>query len=133
VDVPQPRVDWRSKGFFLPAGERTAADYAKEKPSLFDGGFTWPVLALRREAAYANIATMAAYCARHGFDFAPHAKTTMAPGLIAAQFDAGAWGMTVATPNQALVLRKLGAGRILIANEVLDPAALRWLAAQDDI
>ena len=133
MDVPEPRVDWRSKGFFLPEGERTAADYAKEKPSLFDGGFTWPVLALRREAALANIVTMAAYSARHGFSFAPHAKTTMAPGLIAAQFEAGAWGMTVATPNQALVLRKLGAGRILIANEVLDPAALRWLAGQDDI
>jgi D-serine deaminase-like pyridoxal phosphate-dependent protein len=76
---------------------------------------------------------MAAYCKRHDLDFAPHAKTTMAPGLIAAQFDAGAWGMTVATPNQALVLRRLGVGRILIANEVLDPTALRWLATQEDI
>jgi D-serine deaminase-like pyridoxal phosphate-dependent protein len=81
----------------------------------------------------ANIATMAAYSARHDLDFAPHAKTTMAPGLIAAQFAAGAWGMTVATPNQALVLRKLGVERILIANEVLDPTALRWLAGQEDI
>ncbi|MFF5294750.1 alanine racemase [Paractinoplanes globisporus] len=133
MDVPEPRVDWRSKGFFLPEGERTAADYAKEKPSLFGGGFTWPVLALRREAAMANIATMAAYSARHDLDFAPHAKTTMAPGLIAAQFDAGAWGMTVATPNQALILRKLGVARIFIANEVLDPTALRWLAGQQDI
>ena len=133
MDVPEPRVDWRSKGFFLPEGERTAGDYAKEKPSLFGGGFTWPVMALRREAALANIATMAAYCARHDLDFAPHAKTTMAPGLIAAQLDAGAWGMTVATPNQALVLRRLGVRRIFIANEVLDPTALRWLARQDDI
>jgi D-serine deaminase-like pyridoxal phosphate-dependent protein len=133
VDVPEPRVDWRSKGFFVPDGERTASDYAKERPSLFGGGFTWPVLALRREAVLANIATMAAYAERHGLLFAPHAKTTMAPGLIAAQFDAGAWGMTVATPSQALVLRRLGVGRILIANEVLDPVALRWLATQEDI
>ncbi|MFC7276999.1 alanine racemase [Paractinoplanes rhizophilus] len=133
MDVPEPRVDWRSKGFFVPDGERTASDYAKERPSLFGGGFTWPVLALRREAVLANIATMAAYAERHGLLFAPHAKTTMAPGLIAAQFDAGAWGMTVATPSQALVLRRLGVGRILIANEVLDPVALRWLATQEDI
>jgi D-serine deaminase-like pyridoxal phosphate-dependent protein len=133
VDVPEPRVDWRSKGFFVPEGERAASDYAREKPSLFGGGFTWPVMALRREAAMANIATMAEYSKRHDLDFAPHAKTTMAPGLIAAQFDAGAWGMTVATPSQALVLRRLGVGRILIANEVLDPAALRWLATQEDI
>ena len=36
----------------------------------------------------------------------------------------------MATPNQALVLRKLGVPRVLIANEVLDPVALRWLAEQ---
>ncbi|MEU4240409.1 alanine racemase [Actinoplanes sp. NPDC026619] len=130
MEVPEPRVDWRSKGFFLPAGERSASDYAREKPSLFGGGFTWPVLTLRQSAAEANIATMAAYCARHDLDFAPHAKTTMAPGLLAAQFAAGAWGMTVATPSQALVLRRLGVQRIQIANEVLDATALRWLAEE---
>lgn len=133
MDVPEPRVDWRSKGFFLPEGVRSAADYAEEKPSLFGGGFTWPVLVLRQSAAEANIATMAAYCRRHDLDFAPHAKTTMAPGLIAAQLEAGAWGLTVATPNQALVLRRLGVERILIANEVLDPTALRWLAGEEGI
>jgi D-serine deaminase-like pyridoxal phosphate-dependent protein len=123
-------VDWRSKGFWLPSGERTADWYATNKPGLFDGGFTWPVLVLRQSAALGNIATMAAYCRQHGLDFAPHAKTTMAPGLISAQFDAGAWGMTVATPNQALVLRRLGVSRVFIANEVLDPVALEWLAAE---
>ena len=132
MHVPEVRVDWRSKGFWLPDGERTAADYAAEKPSLFSGGFTWPVLALRRSAAEANIATMAAYCERHGWLFAPHAKTTMAPGLLAAQLAAGAWGMTVATANQALVLRRLGVSRVLIANQVLDPAALRWLGEQGE-
>jgi D-serine deaminase-like pyridoxal phosphate-dependent protein len=133
VDVAEPTVDWRSKGFFLPEGERKASDYARDRPSLFGGGFTWPVLTLNRRKAEANIATMAAYAARHDLDFAPHAKTTMAPGLLAAQLAAGAWGMTVATPNQALVLRRLGVRRIQIANEVLDPTALRWLAGQDDI
>jgi D-serine deaminase-like pyridoxal phosphate-dependent protein len=133
VDVPETSVDWRSKGFWLPGPERTAADYAKDRPSLFGGGFTWPVLALRRELAEANIATMATYARRHGLDFAPHAKTTMAPGLLTAQLEAGAWGLTVATPNQALVLRRLGVERILIANEVLDPTALRWLATEDQI
>jgi D-serine deaminase-like pyridoxal phosphate-dependent protein len=123
-------VDWRSKGFWLPSEERPASWYAAERPGLFDDGFTWPVLVLRQSAALGNIATMAAYCRRHGLDFAPHAKTTMAPGLIEAQFAAGAWGMTVATPNQALVLRRLGVSRVFIANEVLDPVALGWLAAE---
>jgi D-serine deaminase-like pyridoxal phosphate-dependent protein len=130
VDVPETRVDWRSKGFWVPDGERTAADYAAARPSLFGGEFTWPVLVLRRAAAETNIATMAEYCRRHGVGFAPHAKTTMAPGLLTAQLAAGAWGLTVATPGQALVLRRLGVPRVLIANEVLDPTALRWLARE---
>lgn len=128
MDVPATTVDWRSKGFWLPEGERSAAWYANTRPGLFEGGFTWPVLTLRRSAALGNIEVMAAYCRRHGMDFAPHAKTTMAPGLIAAQLAAGAWGLTVATPNQALVLHRLGVPRVLIANEVLDPVALEWLA-----
>jgi D-serine deaminase-like pyridoxal phosphate-dependent protein len=127
LDVPDEPVDWRAKGFWLPTGTFDPSG----RPGLFDGGFTWPVMVLRRAAAEANIATMAAYCARHGLDFAPHAKTTMAPGLIAAQLDAGAWGLTVATANQALVLRRLGVPRVFIANQVLDPTVLRWLAAEN--
>ncbi len=130
MDVPEVSVDWRSKGFWLPSGTRTAADFAGRQPSLFGGEFTWPLLVLRREAAEANIATMAEYCRRHGWEFCPHAKTTMAPGLLARQVDAGAWGLTVATANQALVLRRLGVPRVLIANQVLDPSTLRWLALQ---
>lgn len=125
-------IDWRSKGFWLPHGSRTPEEIAAERPSLFDGGFTWPLMVVRRAAVEANIATMAAWCRRHGFDFAPHAKTTMAPGLIEAQLRAGAWGLTVATPNQALVLRRLGVERVLIANQVLDPTALSWLAAESE-
>lgn len=130
MDVPEVRVDWRSKGFWLPDTGRTAAELAVARPSLFGGGFTWPVLALRRAAVEANIATMAAYCRRHDLDFAPHAKTSMAPSLLAAQLDAGAWAMTVATGNQALLLRRLGVSRVLIANQVLDPAVLGWLARE---
>jgi D-serine deaminase-like pyridoxal phosphate-dependent protein len=131
IDVPAEPIDWRSKGFWLPDETLTAAEVAEAKQSIFDGGFTWPLLVVKQSAVQANIATMAAYCARHGMDFAPHAKTTMAPPLLAAQLAAGAWGLTVATPNQALVLRRLGVRRILIANEVLDPTALRWVAAEN--
>jgi D-serine deaminase-like pyridoxal phosphate-dependent protein len=123
-------IDWRSKGFWLPHGAQTREQFAAGRPSIFDGGFTWPLLVVRGVAVEANIATMAAYCRRHGFDFAPHAKTTMAPGLLDAQMRAGAWGLTVATANQALVLRRLGVERVLIANQVLDPTALSWLAGE---
>ena len=130
LDIPEERIDWRAKGFWAPDDSWTAADIAKWRPGLFEGGFTWPLLVVKQSAVEANIATMAAYSRRHGMDFAPHAKTTMAPKLLDAQLAAGAWGLTVATPNQALVLRKLGVPRVLIANEVLDPVALRWLAGQ---
>jgi D-serine deaminase-like pyridoxal phosphate-dependent protein len=132
VDIPETTVDWRSKGFWLPDGERSASWYATHRPGLFDGGFTWPLLTVRRSAALGNIELMAHYAARHQVQFAPHAKTTMAPGLIGAQLSAGVWGMTVATPNQALVLYRLGVPRVFIANEVLDPVALAWLAAVPD-
>jgi D-serine deaminase-like pyridoxal phosphate-dependent protein len=128
MDIPEVVIDWRSKGFWLPEGVLTAMQIAGEKPSIFGGLFTWPLLTLRWEAAEENIATMAAYARRHGWELAPHAKTTMAPGLLASQLAAGAWGLTVATPNQALVLRRLGVPRVLIANEVLDEVPLRWLA-----
>jgi D-serine deaminase-like pyridoxal phosphate-dependent protein len=123
-------IDWRSKGFWSPDEARSPEQITAGRPSIFGGGFTWPLLVVRRSAVEANIATMTGYCRRHGMDFAPHAKTTMAPGLIAAQLRAGVWGMTVATPNQALVLRRLGVDRLLIANEILDPTVLRWLAAE---
>ena len=130
LDIPDELIDWRAKGFWLPAGEVTTRDFAAARHRLFGGSFTWPLLVVRDAAVRANIATMAAYADRHGFAFAPHAKTSMAPTLLDAQLAAGAWGLTVATASQALVLRRLGVPRVLIANEVLDPAALGWLAAE---
>jgi D-serine deaminase-like pyridoxal phosphate-dependent protein len=121
LDIPDEPIDWRAKGFWAPAGKPPLGE------SIFGGGFTWPLLVVRESAVRANVA---AYCARHGMDFAPHAKTTMAPPLLRLQLEAGAWGMTVATPNQALVMRNLGVPRVFIANEVLDPVALGWLAAE---
>jgi D-serine deaminase-like pyridoxal phosphate-dependent protein len=38
----------------------------------------------------------------------------------------------VAVASQALVMRRLGVPRVFIANEVVDPTVLRWLAAQHD-
>src|SRR6187551_3647246 len=130
LDIPAEPIDWRAKGFWLPEGQVSAGDFAAARHSLFDGSFTWPLLVVRDSAVRANVATMAAYADRHGFSFAPHAKTSMAPSLLEAQLQAGAWGLTVATASQALVLRRLGVPRVLIANEVLDTTALRWLAAE---
>ena len=74
-----------------------------------------------------NIAVFHAYCARHGADIAPHGKTTMNREVFRAQLDAGAWGITVASPAQALVARAADAARIVVANEVTGEAELATL------
>jgi D-serine deaminase-like pyridoxal phosphate-dependent protein len=100
--------------------------------SLFGGTFGWPLLVARAGAVERNIATVAAYARRHGVALAPHGKTTMAPTLFQAQLAAGAWGITVATADQARVCREFGVPRVLIANQLLDPAPLAWAAAETD-
>jgi D-serine deaminase-like pyridoxal phosphate-dependent protein len=129
--VPDEHVDWRTKGLWQPAPV-SLREFAAARHPLFGGPFTWPVMVARRTALEHNIAALAGFCAEHGLAFAPHGKTTMAPSLFRAQLDAGAWGITAATANQVLAYRTLGVPRILLANELLDPTALRWLGGEVD-
>src|SRR5262249_252360 len=73
---------------------------------------------------------MAAYCAAAGVRLAPHGKTTMAPQLFARQLAAGAWAVTAATIGELHVYRAFGVPRVLLANELTDPAGAAWLAGQ---
>jgi D-serine deaminase-like pyridoxal phosphate-dependent protein len=98
-------------------------------PALGDDTTT-PLALLRRTAVEHNAATMRDYCAAHGVDLAPHGKTTMSPELMALQLAEGAWGMTAATIRQVAVLRRFGVDRIILANELVDPPGLRWLARE---
>jgi D-serine deaminase-like pyridoxal phosphate-dependent protein len=94
-----------------------------------DGWLGSPRPVLRSGAVRHNIEAMAAYCAQHDITLLPHAKTTMAPQLVAMQLDAGAAGITVATVAQARLFRSFGVRRILIANQVVDAASVDWVAA----
>jgi D-serine deaminase-like pyridoxal phosphate-dependent protein len=87
-------------------------------------------MALRESALAHNLSLMADYCRAWGVDIAPHGKTTMAPQLWDRQLAAGAWGITAATVGQARVMRSAGVARVLIANEVVDPVAIAWVAEQ---
>ncbi|SNT38553.1 D-serine deaminase, pyridoxal phosphate-dependent [Streptosporangium subroseum] len=98
--------------------------------SLFGGAFSFPVMVAHRSALEHNITTLAVFAQQHGLILVPHAKTTMSPELIRAQLDAGAWGLTVATPSQALTLREFGVSRIILGNQVFDPAGLDAIAAR---
>ncbi|MFB7056492.1 amino acid deaminase [Streptomyces vinaceus] len=125
-------LDHRFKGL-PPDAERaglTVGRLAAGKRDLYTGGFTTPVLTLDAEALEHNLTALGAYAARHGLAFAPHGKTCMAPQLFERQLEHGAWGITAAVPHQARVYRAFGIRRIFLANELVDPAALRWVAAE---
>lgn len=95
---------------------------------LSPGGAFSPLLVLRRDALAHNLATLAGYCRDEDVRLAMHGKTSMSPELTLAQIDAGAWGVSAATPSQVRVFRAFGVRNILLANELVDPAGIRWIA-----
>ena len=117
--------DRRFKGLPLPAGV----------PVMRIGDLGWnalqdleyPALVLHEEQLARNITTMAEYCRHHRVELAPHAKTSLSPQLIRRQMEAGAWGATAATAAQVRGLLSIGVPRILLANLLVDPVAIRWI------
>ena len=112
----------------LAKGLATAAHGIIGRNALDDAVAT-PLMVVRRAALEANIELLAAYCRQHGAVLCPHAKTTMSPEIIGRQLRAGAWGITVANVSQAIALGAHAGARILIANEVVDPASIGWLSS----
>ncbi len=82
-----------------------------------------PVLTVHEDALAHNEATVFSWAHDRGVLLAPHGKTTMAPALWQRLLDAGAWGISVATPWQAEVAVDAGVPTVLIANAVTDAAA----------
>ncbi|MDF3292107.1 amino acid deaminase [Streptomyces silvisoli] len=129
-ELSEERIDHRFKGLPPDAEGLTVGELAAERRSVFDGGFTTPVLTLSAPALEHNLAQLEEYSAKHGLAFAPHGKTSMAPQLFARQLDHGSWGITAATPSHVRVYRAFGVQRIFLANELVDAAALRWLSGE---
>lgn len=107
---------------------RTVREFLATAPHLDD--LQTPMLTIDRAALESNSAVMADWSAAAGTRLAPHGKTTMSPQLWAAQLAAGAWGITLATCWQVQIARTFGVARILMANALVDPVGLRWLAAE---
>lgn len=115
----------------IPYGTRTRlADIGSHGWNVISGDLSLPVMTLDQDAVEGNIGAMAAYCDRHAVRLAPHGKTTMSPQLFRRQLAAGAWAITAATLGQAAVMRGFGIQRILLANQLVDPNAFRWLAEE---
>ncbi|MBK1788546.1 amino acid deaminase [Prauserella cavernicola] len=126
------RLGWRFKA--LPSNWEglPLAEAAASGARLFSDGFVGPIVVLDGPALEHNLRAMAGWCAEHGVALAPHGKTTMAPQLFAKQLEHGAWGITAANASQLRVYRAFGVSRVLLANQLVDPVALRWLAAELD-
>lgn len=114
-----------SKGFPLGAGVATGW-------CVFDADVPYPVAVMFDSAIDHNSRTMKGFCERNHVSLAPHGKTTMAPALFRRQIRDGAWAMTAATTWQAKTMREAGVNRVLIANQVVVPGEIEWLAKSLD-
>jgi D-serine dehydratase len=122
-------VDWRYKSF--PAGQPIPIRAVGERGwTALGGEFMLPVMVLKDSALRHNIDLMADFCSRRGISLAPHGKTAMAPQLLQRQLDAGAWGVTAATMSQVRVWRAFGVNRVILANELVEPASVRWVVEE---
>jgi D-serine deaminase-like pyridoxal phosphate-dependent protein len=123
------RIDWRFKSF--PAGPPTTIrEIRGRRWNVLKGDFMYPAMVLKGSALRHNVDAMAALCRRHDISLAPHGKTSMSPQLFQMQLDAGAWAVTAATMWQVRVWRAFLAPRVILANELVEPAAISWLAAE---
>ena len=122
-------VDWRYKSFpaVPPVPIRAVG---QQGWNALGGDFMSPIMVLKESALRHNLDEMAAYCRRNDIYLAPHVKTHMAPQLFQMQLDAGAWALTVANVSQARVWRAFGADRVVLANELVEPGSIRWVAEE---
>jgi D-serine deaminase-like pyridoxal phosphate-dependent protein len=118
----------QDKGLPQRAVGMTTSAFLATRPTLDE--FWTPLVALDDSAMRANVAAMAAWCRASGLELMPHGKTTMAPALWQRQLDAGALGITLATPGQVRTARSLGFDSVMLAGTAVDGRALAWLAAE---
>ena len=122
-------LDARYKGFPPERAAFPVAQAGAQDLRLLRGDLPLPVAVLRESALRHNAAWFGAFLAATGASLAPHGKTTCAPQLFADQLRDGAWGITVATLQQARLAVAAGAQRVLMANQLATVAdARRWAA-----
>ncbi len=125
--IEEPLGPW-AKSFPPSSWGMTPREFLDTRPRR--SAFATPLLTIDSSAMAGNIALMAEWLDERGLEIAPHGKTTMAPALWRQLLDAGAWGITLATAWQVQVARANGIDRVLLANQLIDPVALRWLATE---
>ena len=135
LQIPDPVLGAWAKGFPARAAGLRLSEVADAGIRLSD--LPTPVLTVHEAAIAHNEATVFGWAGDLGVHLAPHGKTTMAPAMWQRLLDAGAWGISLATPWQAEVAIQAGVHTVLIANAVTDAAAAarfgELLAADHDL
>ena len=86
-----------------------------------------PALLVELDLLDANIARIAAACARHGVRWRPHIKGQKIPQIVRRELAAGAQGITCAKLGEAEVMADAGIDDILVANQVTGAAKIERL------
>ena len=131
-DVANADLQWQYKGWPLSPGSADLGSVGSSEFNLFDDDFMFPVMVISESALAHNIDTVARFCEDSGVSLSPHGKTSMSPELSHLQLEAGAWAITASTASQARIFRAFDIPRILIAHQVVDPAAVVWMADELD-
>ena len=92
-----------------------------------DSALDTPALLVDLDRLEANIARIAATCARHGVAWRPHAKVHKTPEIARLQLAAGAAGITCAKLGEAEAMADAGIRDILIANQIVGPIKMARL------
>ncbi len=127
-ELPDVRVDGRTKGMPGNLPEMPLAGIGRQGWNLLRRDMPTPLAVLDRAAIEQNSRWIAAVTSRYGVSLCPHGKTTMAPQLFHKQLGDGCWGITLSTQHQVQVARHYGVSRIFLANQILDPGFLGYVA-----
>lgn len=127
--APPPQLHWGDKGVPCLGPPLNLGNIAAQGWNLLRGDVPLPLAVLKRSALQHNLNWMRQFAEATGLKLAPHGKTTMSPELWRMQIEAGAWGITFANVQQAVVGVRAGVRRCLIANQVVATADLNALHA----
>lgn len=122
-------LDGRTKGVPGTAAPFRLGDIATRHWNVMAEDLPLPLLLLRRSRLDHNARVFGDYLEAKGLSLAPHGKTTMAPQIFEEQVANGAWGMTAATVQQALVMHHYGVRRIIMANQLIGKSAVESVSA----
>lgn len=123
-------IDHRTKGVPGLAAPFRIGEISAKGWNAMRGDMPLPLAVIKEPVLAENARWISAFAARAGVSLCPHGKTTMSPEIFRRQLADGAWGITLSTAHQVQVARDFGVPRILLANQLIGPAFIDYIAAE---